>query len=53
MISEDRIHKHRNCTIGFACHWLLFLFLLVLYFRMLDDIGKPASMFSRPCSVSL
>ena len=31
-ISEDRTHKHRNCAIGFASHWFLFLFLPVLQF---------------------
>ena len=36
-----------NCTISFICLWGL----LVLYFRMLDDIGKPV--FSRPRSISL
>ena len=44
---------HRSCTIGFIHLWVLFLFLLVLYFRMLHDIGKPASLFSRQCSISL
>ena len=38
-----------NCTISFIRLWGL----LVLYFRMLDDIGKPESLFSRPCSISL
>ena len=52
-ISEDRTHKHRSCTIGFSRLLVLFMFLLVLYFKMLDDIGKPASVFSRPCSISL
>ena len=28
-------------------------FLLILYFRMLDDISKTASLFSRPCSIAL
>ena len=34
-----------NCTISFIRLWGL----LVLYFRMLDEIGKPESLFSRPC----
>ena len=33
----------QNCTIGFICRWVLSMFLLFLYFRLLDDIGKPAS----------
>ena len=31
---------HRNCTIGFIHLWVLFLFLLVLYFRMLHGIAN-------------
>ena len=41
--------KSLKCTISFIRLWGL----LVLYFRMLDDIGKPESLFSRPCSISL
>ena len=52
-IGEDRTYKHRNCTIGFIHLWVLFLFLVVLYFRMLDDVRKPESLFWRPCSISL
>ena len=33
----------QNCTIGFICRWVLFMSLLVLYLRLLDDIGTPAS----------
>ena len=33
----------QNCTIGFICRWVLSMFLLFLYFRPLDDIGKSAS----------
>ena len=40
----------QNCTICFICRWVLFMFLLVLYFRVLDDIVKPASLCS---SISL
>ena len=47
---EDRTYRFRNCRIGFTCLWVLFMFLLVLYFRLLHDIGKSASLFS---SISL
>ena len=45
--------KHRNCAIDFIRLWVLFMFLLIPYFRMLDDIGKTSSPFSRPCSTAL
>ena len=34
-----------NCTIGFICRWVLFMFLLGLYFRLLDNIDKPQACF--------
>ena len=33
--------------------FFFFMFLLILYFRMLDDSGKTASLFSRPCPLAL
>ena len=44
-IGEDRTQKHKSCTLGFICRWLLFMFLLVLYFRMLDDMPAGKSFF--------
>ena len=52
-IGEDGTGKHRNCAIDFIRLWVLFMFLLIPYFRMLDDIGKTSSLFSRPCSTAL
>ena len=52
-IGEDGTGKHRNCAIDFIRLWVLFMFLLILYFRILDDIAKTSSLFSRPCSTSL
>ena len=49
-IREDRTYRFRNCRIGFTCLWVLFMVLLVLYFRLLHGIGKSASLFS---SISL
>ena len=49
-ICEDRTYRFRNCRIGSTCLWVLFMFLLVLYFRLFHDIGKSASLFS---SISL
>ena len=40
-------------AIDFMGLWVLFLFLLILYFRIVDDIGKTSSLFSRPCSTAL
>ena len=52
-IGEDRTRKHRNYTIEFIRLWVLFMFLPILYFKMLDDIGKMASLFSRRRSIAL
>ena len=52
-IGEDGTGKHWNCAIDFIRLWVLFMFLLIPYFRMLDDIGKTSSLFSRPCSTAL
>ena len=52
-IGEDRTYKHRNCTIGFIHLWVLFLFLVVLYFRMLDDVRKQTVFYSFVISVAL
>ena len=52
-IGEDGTRKHGDCTIDFMGLWVLFMFLLILYFRILDDLGKTSSLFSRPCSTAL
>ena len=55
-IGDDRTQKHKSCTLGFICRWLLFMFLLVLYFRMLDDMPASRQVFFlcdlwAPCTV--
>ena len=52
-IHEDRTYRFRNSRIGFTCLRVLFMFLLVPYFRLLDDVGRYWQVGKLVSSISL